>query len=350
MISVRYDDPSKVSVSDAINVSGNIYSHKYPCSTSDCTPYAILFNPGMYKIELWGASGGFLDNLGAHGSYTSGLLPIYSPRTLYIYLGQKGEWAGQATFNGGGKGTVNVTNPENHVSGGSGGGASDLRLTNGPWKNFESLKSRIEVAAGGAGTSFYNDIPIDGGAGGVLEGYNGTIRYCYQPYKITNSSGGTQTSGGLGSNSSGINGGFGYGGDCGSGHHGSGGGGGYYGGGSGGFVSCRVTSGSGGSSYISGFDGCRAIAKDSKPNSIHHTWSSLHYSGLRFYSPSIKDGMSEIPCTNSTIDESCTQIGNYGHGFARITIYEQHDPVTIKRCHPLINNFYISVFILIYSE
>ncbi|EAY19306.1 hypothetical protein TVAG_452220 [Trichomonas vaginalis G3] len=141
MISIRYDDESKASVPNAINKTGKVYFLKYPCSTSDCTPFVATFKPGIYKVELWGASGGFLNNLGAHGSYASGLLPIFKPQTVYIYLGQQGKWSGLATFNGGGAGPTANKSEDFYVSGGSGGGSSDIRLTKGPWKNFESLKS-----------------------------------------------------------------------------------------------------------------------------------------------------------------------------------------------------------------
>ena len=36
---------------------------------------------------------------------------------------------------------------------GGGGGATDVRLTPGEWNNFDSLKSRIMVAAGGGGNN-----------------------------------------------------------------------------------------------------------------------------------------------------------------------------------------------------
>lgn len=346
MIIIRYDNESKSIIQDAINVSGKVFTLKYPCNTSDCTPYAVTFKPGVYKIELWGASGGFLNNLGAHGSYTSGLLPIFRTRTFYIYLGQKGEWLGPPTYNGGGAGPYLPREPTHYVSVGSGGGSSDIRLINGHWSSFESLKSRISVAAGGAGHAYFSEI-IEGGAGGVLEGYNGTMRSVDYIYPITNSTSGTQTSPGIGSSNGGRNGGFCFGGNCGDDRHGSGGGSGYYGGGSGGFVGNRVTSGSGGSSYMSGYKGCRAIAKDSTKFNIFHEDSSIHYSGLTFYSPVIKDGKDLIPCTDSIV---CTEEGHFGYGYARITIYEQHDPVTIRLCRPFVPYSSIAVFILMNSE
>lgn len=299
----------------------------------------------MYKIELQGASGGFIGTEGGRGSYTSGTLPIFRPQPFYIYLGQKGEWLGPSTYNGGGAGTTGVKeryNEDYYVSGGAGGGASDIRLTKGDWNNFESLKSRITVAAGGAGFA-----TIEGGAGGVLEGYNGTIHLETDKIMISLSTGGTQTSGGLGSNYTGHYGGFGYGGDCRNPYHGSGGGSGYYGGGSGGMASSQVTSGSGGSSYVSGYKGCRAIARRSTENNIDHEDSSIHYSGITFYHPEILDGKAEIPCPDPASSNSCTERGHYGNGYARITVLEQHDPITIMQCSPMLYYASIAMFNLI---
>ncbi|EAX88659.1 WAG22 antigen precursor, putative [Trichomonas vaginalis G3] len=357
MISLRYDNESKVTVEDAISFSGKAYTLKYPCSTSDCTPYIIWLKPGMYRVERWGASGGFLDNRGAHGSYVSGILPIFTPEIFYLYLGQQGEWSGSSTYNGGGAGTINITNKNNYVSGGSGGGSSDLRLTKGHWKDFNSLKSRIIVAAGGAGDAYYNQI-IQGGAGGALKGSDGSIHS--EPNYVAGislSTGGNQTSGGLRTNTTGQNGGFGYGGNCLNKNHGSGGGSGYYGGGSGyygggsgGFVGSRVTSGSGGSSYVSGYEGCRAIKKSSTVDSISHEDNSIHYLGIVFYSPLIKDGKTPIPCPDPSSSPTCTETGHYGHGYARITILGQYTPKTLLLCIPWISYSSMAFFILMYSE
>ena len=81
-------------------------------------------------------------------------------------------------YNGGGLGTWDQEDDE---AAGAGGGATDIRLVANDWDNFESLKSRIMVAAGGGGATNLTA----GGAGGGLEGL--TNRKRSQP--------GTQTSG-----------------------------------------------------------------------------------------------------------------------------------------------------------
>lgn len=160
---------------------------------------------GWYKIELWGAQG---QNSGGLGSYTSGMIWLKENTHLYFYVGKQG-----STFNGGG----------NKVgSGYLGGGATDVRLSNGQWDS--SLNKRIMVAAGGGGGS-------TGGAGGTILGLNGT--------GANAGTGALQNSGSFGKGVSG------------SGTDGSGGGGGYYGGNG----SSGAGGGGGGSSYISGYAG-----------------------------------------------------------------------------------------------
>ena len=104
----------------------------------------ITLTRGNYLFECWGASGADFTNSnlisGGNGSYVFGKIRIDSPRKFSINVGQAGERALMfPPFNGGG------------FSGYAGGGASDIRLISGT--NFESLKSRIIVAAGGSGSA-----------------------------------------------------------------------------------------------------------------------------------------------------------------------------------------------------
>lgn len=87
------------------------------------------------------------------------------------------------------------------------------------------------------------------------------------------------------------------------------GGGGYFGGG--GIAS--VGGGTGGSSFISGYEGCDAISKETDAP----TGQPVHYSGLMFSLGRMFAGFEEMPSFNNI--ENATQIGNTGHGFARIT-------------------------------
>uniref|UniRef100_UPI00203E205D glycine-rich protein n=1 Tax=Odoribacter lunatus TaxID=2941335 RepID=UPI00203E205D len=268
----------------------------------------IVLPPGNYKMEAWGAIGGYAlcyyggTKQGGYGGYVSGEITLAKSQMFYLYVGAAGTSAGGATFNGGGRGR-GASPWKDDSSGGSGGGATDIRLTGGAWNTFMSLKSRIMVAAGGGGADgyFYGNA---GGAGGGLTGYNGTLHRMSgtsNPYYVA--TGGTQTKGGtLGyaySNySSGV---WGRGGDPTGTYYGGGGGGGYYGGGAGTSGSYVVGSGAGGSSFISGHTGCNAIDVASTATNIIHTGQPKHYSGLVFINTSMTAGV------------------NSGHGQIRIT-------------------------------
>ena len=194
---------------------------------------------GIYQFQCWGAMGGqdtasqgeYLNKYGGSGAYTSGTIHLTAGETLYIHVGGKGIENSSSTgievggYNGGG-------NAPMVGSSGSGGGATDVRTLSGNWN--EDLTSRIMVAAGGGG----------GGAGGTrYAGHGGAL--------VSSSSSAYGFVSGATQNSAGDFGGFGYGGSSPGGS--GGGGGGWYGGG------CHATndtSGTGGSSYISGFEGC----------------------------------------------------------------------------------------------
>ena len=231
-----------------------------------------------YKIECWGASGGNTTNgsdgegtfytntvYGGKGGYCLGMVALPYNLNLYVYVGQSGEGTTEYTFNGGGKGG-------SFFNGKSGGGATDVRLfdENGTWRNFNSLKSRIIVAAGGGGADHYCEGNYGGNAGG-LSGENGFyyLHLGNAPYSVA--IGATQNSGGKGGKGSsyyGSDGIFGSGGDSDLDNKGSGGGGGYYGGGGGGHNFAIVGSGAGGSSFISGYTGCDAIDESSTEDNI----------------------------------------------------------------------------------
>jgi len=170
-----------------------------------------------------------------------------------------------------------------------------MRLTSGDWNDFESLKSRIMVAAGGGGGENGGK---NGGAGGGLFGFT----------NITgNVSGATQTSGfGFGTalyqmvNS----------------YNWGGGGNGYYSG----FSATNETNhqiidaGGGGSSFISGYPGCNAISELSTSTNIIHTGSPNHYSGYVFTNMQMIAGDSSMPAPSGG-----TETGHTGNGYARIT-------------------------------
>lgn len=278
---------------------------------------------GNYKIELWGASGGDVDidsvnYQGGLGGYTSGIINLTENQALYVYVGgSASSYAGG--YNGGASGGQGA---DGKYTGG--GGATDIRLVNGLWNDFGSLKSRIMVAAGGAGTGFYYGNIIKGGEGGGISGYGGEISSCNADYIHNLATGGNNLTGGMGVDGTGY---FGYSKKDMQLQYGTGGGSGYYGGGVGGDTHCNVSSGAGGSSFISGHNGCDAIKKESTEDNIIHTGGSIHYSGYYFIDTIMIDGKGykwtdkkEEYVGMSSHDGSTKIVGNYGNGYARITL------------------------------
>ena len=252
--------------------------------------YATFVAPedAYYKFELWGAQGGYglrdgSARSGGKGSYVKAVRYLHEGDTFYVYVGCKGNDANangygygntEATissgaktcdgtdkgtycdkryrtgaaggYNGGVKGGNDTNSSSDYDTGGGGGGATDIRLVSGDFADFESVKSRVMVAGGGAGGSY------DGTHGG--RGFENN----------TNSSG-RLLWGQIGhSDNSGA----------------GGGGGGYFGGKtepwSGGGV------GWGGTSYVSGAEGVNSVSSDSTFSNIYFTGSNVHYSGIKF--------------------------------------------------------------------
>ena len=277
---------------------------------------------GNYKLEVWGGAGGnsydsgngYTNTVyGGKGGYCSGEVTFSSNLNVYVYIGQSGEGTREKTFNGGGKGG-------SAYNGRSGGGATDVRLVkgNGTWSDFNSLKSRIIVAAGGGGAQHFLE-GCNGGNAGGLGGQGGFESHSSSYNSYILATGATQTSGGTrgkGGNylSEGTNGVFGIGGDYDSYDHGSGGGGGYYGGGGGGHNDGIVGSGAGGSSFISGYIGCDAITESSTENNIIHTGQSNHYSGKVFTNSVMIAGNAAMPKPGGG-----TETGHEGNGYCIIT-------------------------------
>ncbi len=314
---------------------------------------------GIYKIELWGAQGGgaYYDYengdetvgygrigeyiKGGKGGYVSGNINLEKNTILYIYVGGMGNDYSSTTsfhdratggFNGGGQGGWH------YQVAGSGGGATDIRLQDGNWNNFNSLKSRIMVAGAGAGTSNYRNA-VSGGYGGGLIGGLGNLNINSVGHQLA--TGGTQTFGGkcgaydqYYSDTELFFGKFGIGGD--SQHaHGSGGGSGYYGGGGGNFVQAGVSSGAGGSSFISGHLGCLAIDESSLEDDIKlkngctedskTIECATHYSNYKFENTEMIDGLGYKWTTEAGEQTGMpsprgeTEMGHTGNGYARIT-------------------------------
>ncbi len=288
--------------------AGSTYSGSFSYSGTFLT-FIVPFS-GTYTIECWGASGGdanyYSGNLAGRGGYVSGQIDLDMDDTFYIYIGGTGTrtykyegFVGYGGYNGGG--TASNT-------GCGGGGASDVRLVQ------DDLKTRIIVAGGGGGENLYG---TEGSKGGNAGGLTGLVFYGrYESGSVSNY-GGTQTSGGTGVTSNGSligsNGSFGIGGD---GYYGAGGGGWY--GGSGGSNTPRGTmgeiAGGGGSSFISGYAGCRAV--DSSTGSVLSvSYMTIGGKQFIFSNMSMIDGGSNMNKPDGTGNET----GHLGQGYCRIT-------------------------------
>ncbi len=301
-------------------------------------PYEQIYvvpKTGIYKISLWGSSGGISANYTGdrkktgQGAYVSGEIKLNKGNVLFLHVGSKGKSGkkvndeqlytafgdasigGIGGYNGGGNG---YDDPEGQAAGG-GGGATDIRLISGKWDDFESLKSRIIVAAGGGGMSRYykyEGSPHENtgiaGSGGTLTGIAAVATS-----KIENDYGlgATQTTGylfGKGQNGT----------ICMTTLNGIGGGGsGYFGAKSG---DCPTidwvppTGAGGGSSYVSGCKGCNSISEESTEDNLKFTGRATHYSGLQFNNIKMMSGNEKMP----TKKENSTMVGNLGDGYARI--------------------------------
>lgn len=324
--------------------SGQTWDYNYTGSSQEFNAPCY----GKYKIELWGASGYETNSATAagKGGYVSGEISLNTTESLFVYVGSNQKYDNNYTYNGGGLGEAIA------------GGATDVRLTSGEWNNFDSLKSRIMVAAGGGG-GFYasnttNHVP--GHAGG-LRGYDADCTYNNQSMSSTGRSGhgATQTAYGTtnvvtttNSHQSYINDGYhsvnagfgfgGYGAINSNSHYSSGGGSGYYGGSHGIHPGSSWTGGGGGSSFISGYSGCNAILESSTSSNITHTNQPNHYSGKIFTNSVMIDGKgcnwstgSAANCGNNQVQPNGTNAaGHTGNGYARVTLLTPYKKIKIK--------------------
>ena len=285
----------------------------------------ICLFPGLYRFELWGASGDDENHSYSRGAYVSGTIRFNEITDLYLYIGQHGRKGAPNSFNGGGAGSQ---------KGYSGGGATDIRLIPNKTGYIESLLSRIIVAAGGGGTARnveYIDEIIDNtsdnsNAGGLI-GYKGELRWNRthgHGVTITSAEGATQTKEGLNGECFVSNcdsnypqptdGKLGTGGNANN-IWGGGGGGGYFGGGAGYVQGGIIGGGGGGSSFVSGCVGCVALSVESTFDGIIPLESNEHYSGKVFSDIVMKTGNDEFTSPQGDIEK-----GHFGNGAIRITL------------------------------
>jgi len=332
---INYEDDFGIHIvasnNDALSTSNFSKDFDYSESNNSAIVYTIPAN-GTYKLELWGASGGNKETYqGGLGAYVSGYTYLNKGTVLYLYIGGSGSSNTEGGYNGGGSIMIGQEN-----YGSPGGGATDIRTVGGNWNDFDSLKSRIMVAAGGGGANNRNygmSTTIygagDGGAGGGLIGYDGeSINYNETGYTSSGEhsygTGGRQNTGGStntynNSNTlltSNVTGGFGITSNISQ----SGAGGGWFTGG----ISSSGGAG-GGSSYISGHEGCLAIDQSSTSTNIIMKDNSI-FDGYYFNNTIIIDGNGyawttekQEQTTMPSYDGKTDAVGNNGNGHIRIT-------------------------------
>ena len=260
---------------------------------------------GTYKLETWGAEGGYgitkgLHSQGGYGGYSEGKVYLKAGEKLYINVGQGGvngeeNYASctdisylRTSYNGGGTGSVNC-----NCNWGGGGGATHIAKKSGLLSDLEKVKNDILIVSGGGGGGgiCVNQNQVDSYQNGASAG--GFIGNAVNGSCADNApTGGTQTSGGKGHYNE-VKGYFGQGGT-----YGSGGGGGFYGGSQG--WNCGSGAG-GGSGYIG--------------NSLLTNKVMYCYNCEESSEESTKT--ISTTCSEETPTENCAKKGN---GYARITL------------------------------
>ena len=320
-------------------------STRYDHSGASESPYSYsLPAPGTYRMECWGAAGGYGFCTGSvrtesygRGAYTAGDLTLSSTewntyKTLYVYVGGRGQSctaryaSSVGGYNGGGTG---VWDNDNNDCGAGGGGASDIRIVNGAWNNATSLRARIMVAAGGGGGNYEaadNSQTGPHGAGpnhtnAPIAGWGGARTVTVNQKVVAQNTQWNATVFGKGGN-----------GTAAISHHGDGGGGGgYYGG-----PSSLSTNGNysgiapGGSSFVSGHSDCIGVISASSNDARTDDNLTHHYSELVFSNIDIIRGYNTMPSPtaasvtplrSNTTGISTMAYGNTNDGYVRITYF-----------------------------
>ena len=251
---------------------------------------AIALPKGIYKLECWGAQGGYSSSnsgievgMGGKGGYSVGTITLNQKTPIYIYAGGVGSISGNGKADGGFPNGGSSWASHTSEGAGGGGGSSDIRI------GTDSLHARVIVAGGGCGSGEDNET---GGYGG-------------------GETGGTSGSGTPGSQTA-PSGYFGIGGHTS--YDGGGGGGGWYGACPAGGQTTPATSNSGddasgspgGSGYVYTSSTAKNYPNGCLVNSTHYLTNAKTIAGnTSFPSPS---GTSET--------------GHSGNGYCRITVIE----------------------------
>ena len=258
----------------------------------------ISLPAGQYKLECWGASGGYRSSSSSYvgkGGFSKGTLTLLEDTDLYLYAGGSGNTGGSSGgWNGGGR----------RSSYPGGGGASDIRI------GSTSLYARVIVAGGGGSEGGPSK---KGGNGGGTSGQSvssgfGTGGYGGGPTGVTDSSWQTTSQSTSTTTQEGAYAGFGFGGNgisYASGHGGAGGGG-WYGG-----AGCYPDSsqdddrgGGGGSGYVYTESTASNYPSECLLNSNYYLTNAETIAGnVSFLSPF-----------------KINEIGHLGDGYIRITV------------------------------
>lgn len=256
-------------------------------------PVSVSLGPGRYKLEVWGARGGYRSNAAyaGQGGYSTGILTLTERTDLFVRVGGSGNTGGKnGGFNGGGK---RGTYP-------GGGGASDIRI------GTDDANHRVIVAGGGGSDGAANKTGMYGGGenGGNASQSYGTGGFGGTQTGVSNSSWQTSTPPTSTTDQTGAYAGFGFGGNGitkGNGYGGAGGGGWY--GGSGAVPDTSGDDdrgGGGGSGFV--WTGVNAPAGFGLTEAYY------------LQDAQTIDGSKSFPAPNGT-----TETGHGGDGYARIT-------------------------------
>lgn len=254
------------------------------------TVQTVTLPKGTYKLECWGAQGGYSSSnsgievgMGGKGGYSAGTITLNQKTLIYIYTGGVGSISGNGKADGGFPNGGSSWASNTSEGAGGGGGSSDIRI------GTDSLHARVIVAGGGGG----------GGEDNETGGYGG------------GETGGTSGSGTPGSQTA-PSGYFGIGGHTS--YDGGGGGGGWYGAYPAGGQTTPATGSSG--SDTSGSPGGSGYVYTSATASNYPSGCLLNSS---YYLSAAKTIAGNTSFTSPT---GSSETGHSGNGYCRITVIE----------------------------
>lgn len=254
------------------------------------TVQTVTLPKGIYKLECWGAQGGYSSSnsgievgMGGKGGYSAGTITLNQKTLIYIYTGGVGSISGNGKADGGFPNGGSSWASSTSEGAGGGGGSSDIRI------GTDSLYARVIVAGGGGG----------GGEDNETGGYGG------------GETGGTSGSGTPGSQTA-PSGYFGIGGHTS--YDGGGGGGGWYGAYPAGGQTTPATGSSG--SDTSGSPGGSGYVYTSATASNYPSGCLLNSS---YYLSAAKTIAGNTSFTSPT---GSSETGHSGNGYCRITVIE----------------------------